>query len=163
MKAYVYSNIDENYEEVLDTIEGKNNEEIEKIFNEKWNSNDYSYNFLEPKNQPQASKPETITLYYARQYQAYMMSEQGEGWGLEPYGNDTAYYKGETIYQADFYLPRGVTLGKTKYEEKALFDEKNVYCEIMTQKNAPNHPYLIGAKRYALKMVEGSKQNYHPQ
>ena len=47
--AYVYSNKDEEYLDVLDTIEGDDNKEVDELFEDAWVSNDYNYSFVAPR------------------------------------------------------------------------------------------------------------------
>lgn len=47
-----------------------------------------------------------ITLYLNNIYQAYMASECGKIWTIEPISNDI-YYKSEIIDEAEFLLPDG--------------------------------------------------------
>jgi len=75
-----------------------------------------------------------ITLYYNRQDKAYMMDEIGAGWSLEPYGDDTDYYSGETEEEAEFILPDGYRLGESKYGETMIFCG-DTYCPIITDRH----------------------------
>lgn len=53
-----------------------------------------------------------VHLYYNVCDKAYMRSEQSEGWGLTPWGNNTSYYEGNTLEEGDFVIPDGYELSE---------------------------------------------------
>ena len=74
---------------------------------------------------------ETVTLYKVVCLKGYQMAEQGEGFSLEPWGEDTEYYEGEDDGGKEYLLPDGYTLSETKYGERAIFDSDMSYCHIL--------------------------------
>jgi hypothetical protein len=79
-------------------------------------------------------KMATIKLYYNRQNEAYIASEIGAGWSLEPYGNSTEYYSGETEQEAEYVLPDGYRLGRTQYGAPQIY-YGDTYCPLITDDN----------------------------
>jgi len=78
----------------------------------------------------------TITLYRNAQRAAYRADEVGEGWSLEPYGDDTEYYSGETVEEEEFVLPEGHRLGETIYGEPAIYRGDD-HCPLVTMQGTP--------------------------
>lgn len=54
----------------------------------------------------EAEEVTTVRLYLNNVYQAYMATECGKIWTIEPISNDI-YYKSEIIDEAEFLLPDG--------------------------------------------------------
>ena len=78
-----------------------------------------------------------VKLYQITITKSYMMSEQGTGFSLEPWGNNTDYYEGYDDGGKDYQLPEGYELSKTTSGEAAIFDNEGEYCDIVTVSNKP--------------------------
>lgn len=65
---------------------------------------------------------EVVTLYWVRQYKAYQMREQGEGWQLKPWNGNTPYYEGETVKEALFTLPDSYELRQDEYGDPIIVE-----------------------------------------
>jgi len=63
LTGYVYANEDEDYEEVLDEIQGDTNAEVEKEFEDLWGSNDYNLTYVEPSISRRKAAEEENVIY----------------------------------------------------------------------------------------------------
>lgn len=57
------------------------------------------------------------------------MSEQGEGFSLQPWGRNTPYYQGYDDGGKEYLLPAGFEVAETQFGEKAIY-HGNDYCEL---------------------------------
>jgi hypothetical protein len=85
-----------------------------------------------------------ITLYLVNQTSAYRMCEQGEYWDYEPYHSGSSYYEGDTVKEADFYLPDGYYVGEDWAGDPALAYGDTI-AQLIT--NNRGNPVLCGASK----------------
>lgn len=71
-----------------------------------------------------------VKIYVVECTQAYSMSEQGVGFSLRPWGDDTEYYQGDDDGGTYYDLPENYELSETKYGEPAIYrkDDDGNYC-----------------------------------
>lgn len=55
----------------------------------------------------------TTKIYHNTCTKAYMMSEQGSGFSLRPFGNNTEYYEGFDDGGVDYVLPNGFAIAES--------------------------------------------------
>lgn len=60
-----------------------------------------------------------IKIYKITCTRAVMMDEQGEGYSLYPWGDDTCSYEGYDDGGEMYVLPAGYKVGRSQYGEKA--------------------------------------------
>jgi len=71
----------------------------------------------------------TVKLYKITQTKAFQMSEQGEGYSLEPYHSGSNYYEGEDDGGKDHILPEGYSVGESVMDEPQIYNSKGEYCQ----------------------------------
>ena len=79
----------------------------------------------------------TVKIYKITREQTYMADEQGEGYSLEQWGNDTLYYKGYDDGGKEYQLPEGYEVAKTVSGDLAIYDASGNYCDLFTQNGKP--------------------------
>ena len=77
-----------------------------------------------------------VTLYKVTCTKAYSMWEQGEGFSLSAWGDNTLYSEGYDDGGKEYYLPEGYELSSTVDGMPAIFCD-NKYCAISMQGNTP--------------------------
>lgn len=82
-------------------------------------------------------KPNTVKLYKINQTKAYQMSEQGEGYSLEPYFSGSNHYEGYDDGGKDYILPEGYEVGESTMDELQIYSDKGEYCQIIKKFNSP--------------------------
>ena len=82
-------------------------------------------------------KLNTVTLYKITQTIAFQMSEQGEGYSLEPYSSNSTYYEGEDDGGKDYILPEGYTVAEAMMGETQIYNSKGEHCQIIKKFNSP--------------------------
>ena len=73
----------------------------------------------------------TVKLYQITVTKSYMMDEQGTGFSLKPWGDNTIHYEGYDDGGKEYQLPEGYELSETTMGELAIFDNKGEYCKIV--------------------------------
>lgn len=81
---------------------------------------------------PPANK---VTIYKNTCTKAFMMSEQGTGFSLSPWGEDTAEYEGYDDGGQEYLLPEGFTVAESKGGTMEIYDEKGKHCTLFKAKN----------------------------
>ena len=71
-----------------------------------------------------------IKVYKTTCTSAYMACEQGEGYSLSPWGDNTDYYQGYDDGGQDYILPDGYKLAETKSAELMIFDQAGNSAQI---------------------------------
>lgn len=84
----------------------------------------------------------TVKLYKVTCTKAYMMSEQGCGYSLIPWGSDTSYYEGYDDGGKEYALPDGYKIGESDAGDLAIYDADNKHCDIVTHKSG--FPQIVG-------------------
>lgn len=86
----------------------------------------------------------TVTIYKITIDQAYMMSEQGEGFGLRGWSGDDGYYSGWDDGGKEYVLPKGyhVAEGGPLPGEYFIFDADDRMCDIVM--HSSGRPQLVG-------------------
>jgi hypothetical protein len=81
-----------------------------------------------------------------------MMSEQGTGYSLQPWGNNTDHYQGHDDGGKDYTLPEGYTIAQSNGGTVEIYDEQGNHCEIIT--HTSGLPELVSVTRsVVLKLV----------
>ena len=73
----------------------------------------------------------TVTIYKVDCTRAYMMSEQGTGYSLEPWGSNTDYYEGDDDGGREYVLPDGYKVAPNTIGEPCIWDAAGRHCIIM--------------------------------
>ena len=79
----------------------------------------------------------TVKIYKVTRTKAYMMSEQGTGFSLTPWGNNTPDYEGYDDGGKDYTLPDGFTVETGNDEQKHIYNTNNKCCELFSSKGHP--------------------------
>lgn len=79
----------------------------------------------------------TAKIYKITITKAYMMSEQGEGYSLRPWGNNTDYYEGYDDGGKYYELPEGYEVAECVTGDLQIYDTSNQYCTITKKFNSP--------------------------
>ena len=83
------------------------------------------------------TKRETARIYKVTCVEAYMMSEQGTGYSLDPWGTDTRYYKGYDDGGKEYLVPVGYHVGTDESGTLRIYDRGGYPCEIISQDGGP--------------------------
>ena len=94
----------------------------------------------------------TVKLYQITVTKSYMMDEQGTGFSLKPWGDNTIHYEGYDDGGKEYQLPEGYELSETTFGEVAIFDSKGEYCKIVTVGNKPE--LVSGLGQVKLKLAK---------
>ena len=78
-----------------------------------------------------------IKIYKITCTRAVMMDEQGEGYSLYPWGDDTCSYEGYDDGGKMYVLPDGYEVGRSQYGEKCIYNARGSYCPLTKQYNSP--------------------------
>ncbi len=73
----------------------------------------------------------TVRIYRQTCTNSYMMSEQGECFDLQPWGDDTDVIKGYDDGGKDYQLPEGYEVCELKHGGQGIF-LRDHYCDIET-------------------------------
>lgn len=96
----------------------------------------------------------TVTIYKVECTKAYQMTEQGTGYSLSPWGNDTEYYEGHDDGGRLYTLPEGYTVAQCNGGTEEIYDEQGKHCSIVMHKSGL--PELVSSTRtVVLKMNLG--------
>jgi len=106
----------------------------------------------------------TITLYKVTCTKAYQILEQGTGYSLRPWGDNTDHYEGYDDGGKLYGLPEGYTVETMQDDSTAIFDERQKHCDIVLHSNGL--PGLVSSTRtVVLKLhlgLEPEKQYMNP-
>ena len=91
---------------------------------------------------------EKVKIYKRKCVKSVLMSDQGEAYSLEPWGDDTMMIQGYDDGGKDYLLPDGYKLSKTQYGELAIY-HSGVYCDIIMHK-ASGWPQLVSNDTYEM-------------
>ncbi len=78
-----------------------------------------------------------VKIYEVTCYQSFMMSEQGTGFSLMPWGRDTREYKGYDDDGIMYSLPEGFRVSDLVDGGKGIFSESGKYCRLVNIDEAP--------------------------
>lgn len=78
-----------------------------------------------------------VKIYKATCTRGYRMDEQGEGYSLYPWGEDTRYYEGYDDGGQMYILPDGYRVGESVHGELCIYNSKDSYCPLIKQYNSP--------------------------
>lgn len=78
-----------------------------------------------------------VKIYEVTCYQSFMMSEQGTGFSLTPWGRDTMEYKGYDDNGTLYILPDGYKVADLVNGGKGIFDMNDKYRELINSDNIP--------------------------
>jgi len=73
----------------------------------------------------------TVTIYKVECTKAYQMNEQGTGYSLTPWGNNTDHYEGDDDGGRLYTLPEGYTVAQCNSDTNELYDEQGKHCSIV--------------------------------
>lgn len=79
----------------------------------------------------------TVKIYNVTITQAYMMSEQGTGFSLNPWGKNTMYYSGYDDGGKDYILPDGYELAESNSGEMHIYNAEGEYCTLVNKFDCP--------------------------
>jgi len=82
-----------------------------------------------------------VNIYEITCSEAYMMSEQGTGFSLVGWGNDTDRYKGNDDGGKNYVLPHGYALKSDIDGRPAIFDAQGGHCAIVM--HSSGRPQLV--------------------
>jgi len=80
---------------------------------------------------------EIVRVYAVTCVEAYMMSERGSGYSLDPWGTDTRYYKGYDDGGKEYLVPAGYHVGTDGSGARRIYDQDGYPCEIISQDGGP--------------------------
>lgn len=93
----------------------------------------------------------TVKIYEVTRTKTYQMSEQGTGFSLVPWGENTEYYEGYDDGGKDYILPDGYEVADDTNDQPHIYDNKGDYCELITYGGSPaiitNNPYPLKLKK----------------
>ena len=96
-----------------------------------------------------------VKIYKTKCTKAHMMSEQGEGYSLSPWGINTLEYEGDDDGGREYQLPPGFEIAEMgKSGERGIFRGAQHYH---IRVHSSGHPQLVGSDpnhRPVLQMVE---------
>lgn len=84
-----------------------------------------------------------VTLYKINCTKAFSMVEQGEGYSLTPWGDNTASYEGSDDGGKEYNLPDGYSVAQTKAGDMAIYDQNNCHCAILV--HSSGGPQLVSS------------------
>ena len=79
----------------------------------------------------------TAKIYKVTCTNAYQMYEQGTSYGLEPWGDNTAYYEGYDDGGVDYILPDGYEVAKSFSGTLEIYDENERHCTLYSCHGKP--------------------------
>ena len=82
----------------------------------------------------------TVKIYKGTCTKSVMMSDQGTGFGLYPWGQNTDSIQGYDDGGQDYILPEGYEIARTKDGQQAIYHGDN-HCEIV--RHSSGRPQLI--------------------
>ena len=71
-----------------------------------------------------------IKLYKATCTKSVLMSDQGQGYGLEPWGDDTDMLQGYDDGGHDYLLPTGYHVATSKSGPQEIYNKNGVHCDL---------------------------------
>ncbi len=102
----------------------------------------------------------TVKIYKVETTKGYMMSEQGIGFSLRPWGTNTEYYEGSDNGGQDYILPEGYEVHKmTDKQEEIFFGDEHV--DIVVHKSG--RPQLIRADFHNMPVLEKALNQKEPE
>lgn len=84
-----------------------------------------------------------IKIYRITCTKAYMMGEQGTGYSLRPWGDNTPHYEGYDDGGAEYVLPDGYTVAMSRCGLLEIYDPRGHCCTLAPRSD---HPLLICAR-----------------
>lgn len=81
----------------------------------------------------------TMRIYRITVDQAFRADECGTHFSLEPWGQNTDYYKGTDDSGELYGVPEGYSLGKDAAGELHLYDPKDLQCDIVGTEHPAIH------------------------
>lgn len=87
----------------------------------------------------------TVTIYKVECTKAYQMSEQGAGYSLTPWGNNTDHYEGHNDGGRLYTFPEGYAVAECNGGTEEIYDEKGQHCSIVT--HSSGRPELVSLTR----------------
>jgi hypothetical protein len=73
----------------------------------------------------------TVKIYKTTCTKSFMMGEQGTGYSLSPWGDDTEYYEGYDDGGEIYTLPNGYEVAQSKSGTDELYDEAGNHCTLV--------------------------------
>ena len=78
----------------------------------------------------------TVKIYQITRTKAYMMGEQGTGYALHPWGNDTDQYHGYDDGGVDYVIPNGYHIAEDMSGSRHIYPiGENYPCELVMNKD----------------------------
>lgn len=78
-----------------------------------------------------------VKIYEVTCYQSFMISEQGTGFSLQPWGKDTIEYKGYDDDGTMYILPEGCRVSNIYGGGQGIFDQNDKYCQLLNIDDVP--------------------------
>jgi len=78
----------------------------------------------------------TVRIYKINCTRAFMVSEQGGGYSLTPWGKNTPYYQGSDDGGREYVLPEKFVVAETKYTEKMIYQD-DLACPLYKKYGQP--------------------------
>lgn len=79
----------------------------------------------------------TIKIYDVWVYEGQMICETGRRYSLQPWGRNTAVYKGEDDGGQKYTLPEGYETAETVSGEIGIYNADGQYCPLVTTRSGP--------------------------
>lgn len=99
----------------------------------------------------------TVTIYKVTCTKAYMMCEQGHGFSLEDWGNNTMEYEGYDDGGKKYTMPNGYTVEELTDGRHAIFDPDGGHCDLFA--HSCGRPQLISGRNKMPVMALSASQN----
>lgn len=78
-----------------------------------------------------------VKIYRVEVEKAYMAEEQGFGFSLSPWGENTQEYEGSDDGGKDYILPSGFEVAESNFGSMEIYDEKGNHCPLTKYYDSP--------------------------
>lgn len=94
----------------------------------------------------------TVKIYRVECTTGVMIGEEGWGFSLEPWGNDTAMIQGDDDGGVNYDMPDGLHVGQSKSHSKEFFAESGEHCPLTTIDDLP--VVIVGSREIILQIAK---------